>query len=61
MDRSSQDTIVQCDAIARQAAVDKIDCHDGLRREAMGILGRDWKEASLSKLRAFLMTRSIEE
>ena len=61
MEKSSQDIAAQCDAVARQAAVDKIDCHDGRRREAMGTLGRDWKEASLPTLRAFLMTHSMEE
>jgi hypothetical protein len=61
MEKSSQGTAAQCDDVARQAAVDKIDCHDGLRRGALGALGRDWKDASLEKLRAFLMTHSIEE
>lgn len=61
MEKSSRDIAAKCDDVARQAAVDKIDCHDGLRREAMGTLGRDWKEASLPKLREFLMTHSTEE
>lgn len=61
MNEPCQDAAAQCDATARRAAVDKIDCHDALRRAAVSSLGRDWKEASLFRLRAFLMTHSIEE
>lgn len=61
MNEPCQDAATQCDTSARQAAVDKIDCHEALRRAAMSSLGDDWKEASIFRLRAFLMTHSIEE
>jgi hypothetical protein len=34
-------------------AVDRIESHDAMRSAPAGSLGRDWKEASLSKLMAF--------
>jgi len=43
----------QSDTTGRQASVDRIDCHDAMGSAAAGSLGRDWKEATLSKLRAF--------
>ena len=46
---------------ARQAIIDKIDCHDALREKAIRGLGTSWKEAPLSKLREFLATHLIEE
>ena len=58
---AARNEATQQDALARQALVDKIDCHDGLRGAAISTLGKDWKEASFSKLKAFLMTHFIEE
>jgi hypothetical protein len=49
----------QSDTAGRQASVDTIDCHDAMRSAAAGSLGCDWKEATLSKLRLFLMTQSL--
>jgi hypothetical protein len=51
----------QVEATPQQPAVDVIDSNGEPRITGISALRSDWKKAFLSKVRDFLLTRSIEE
>jgi hypothetical protein len=51
----------QGEDLARQAVIAKIESHDELTRKARETLGDDWKNATLTELRKFMMTQNVKE
>jgi hypothetical protein len=56
-----QGPVSQAEAAPQQPAVGPSDCHNERRIAGISGFRAEWEKAFLSKLRDFLLTRSIEE